>query len=320
MSLKTIVYRQKEKCKRYLHRKKYGHCTVLLYHRIIDLDYDPQMLCVGVKQFKTQLTELKNKCVFLDIGEFTSIIQSGKTFPKNSLLITFDDGYADNYYNALPILETLNLPAVFYISTAGINTDNLMWWDELDLIFKKRSDVNADIASLIKKYNVIDTEALYKYYLVKCKTAGSLDERSTLLNEIRSIAELTDVDKQSHKLLTTQELKKLGSSKQVTIGAHTVHHLSLAHINDTDKKQEIENSVRALSILGSKIEHFSFPYGEKSNYDEKVIQICKDFGLKSSCANYLGYVSKGSDLFSFPRFVVRNDSPEVVLQKMKDIL
>jgi len=308
MSLRTKLYRQKEKYKRYLQRRKNGYCTVLLYHRVIDLDYDPQQLCVGVNQFAKQLEVLKQKSVFLGLEEFTHLLQNNKKFPKNSFLISFDDGYADNLHNALPILESLNLPAIFYISTAGINTDNLMWWDELDLIFRKKND------------GTLAAKQLYKDYLVKCKTAGSLNERNTLLNEIRSIAVLTEADKQNHKMLTTQELKKLGASKQVTIGAHTVNHLSLAHLNDADKKQEIENSAKALSVLGNKIEHFSFPYGEKSDYDEKTIQICKDFGFKSVSANYAGYVTKGTDLFSFPRFVVRNDSPELVIQKMKEIL
>lgn len=308
MSLRTKLYRQKEKYKRYLQRQKNGYCTVLLYHRVIDLDYDPQQLSVGVNQFARQLEVLKQKNVFLDIEEFTHLLQNNKKFPKNSFLISFDDGYADNLHNALPILESLNLPAIFYVSTAGINTDNLMWWDELDLIFRKKNDKSPEAA------------ARYKNYLVKCKTAGSLSERNTLLNEIRSMADLTQADKQNHKMLTTQELKKLGASKKAVIGAHTVNHLSLAHLSDADKKQEIENSVKALSVLGSKIEHFSFPYGEKSDYDEKTIQICRDFGLKSVSANYAGYVTKGTDLFSFPRFVVRNDSPELVIQKMKEIL
>ncbi len=320
MNLKTRLYRQKEKYKRYLQRSKNGHCTVLLYHRVIDLKYDPQQLCVGVDQFAKQLEVLKQSNVFLDIHEFTHLLQNNKKFPKNALLISFDDGYADNYNNALPVLGSLNLPAVFYVSTAGIGTDNLMWWDELDLIFKKIKSENTDISALVKKHNVADTKSLYKYYLAKCKTAASLDDRNALLAEIRNIASLAAEDIKDHKMLTGEELKKLASSKQVVIGAHTVNHLSLAHINDISKKEEIENSVKALSVLGSKIEHFSFPYGEKINYDEKTIRICKELGLKSVSANYVGYVTKGSDLFSFPRFVVRNDAPDLLIQKMKEIL
>jgi len=160
MSLRTKLYRQKEKYKRYLQRRKNGYCTVLLYHRVIDLDYDPQQLCVGVNQFAKQLEVLKQKSVFLGLEEFTHLLQNNKKFPKNSFLISFDDGYADNLHNALPILESLNLPAIFYISTAGINTDNLMWWDELDLIFRKKND------------GTLAAKQLYKDYLMKCNGSG----------------------------------------------------------------------------------------------------------------------------------------------------
>jgi peptidoglycan/xylan/chitin deacetylase (PgdA/CDA1 family) len=318
MSIKTQLYRQKEKLKRRIYRGKHGHCTVLLYHRVIDLKYDPQLLCVSPDNFENQLSTLKKEGIFLDIEEFTDILSSGKNFPKNSFLITFDDGYADNLVNAVPLLNSLNLPSVFYISTAGIGTEKLMWWDELDLVFKNLKE-SKNINELLKKYGFSDSGSLYRYYLSACKTAKSLEEREHLLTEIRSITAIDHENK--YRMLSLEEFKRLGSSKQCTIGAHTVNHLSLAHLNIADKEKEIIESIRWLKEkCGSEISHFSFPYGERNNYDEATLSICKASGMKSAAANYQGYVSKGTDVFSFPRFVVRNDSPEIVLKKMQGIL
>lgn len=321
MGIKLELYRQKERLKRRIHRGRFGYCTVLLYHRIIDLKYDPQLLCVSPENFEKQLTELKKNSVFLNIEEFCEILNKGKRFPENSFLITFDDGYADNLHYALPILEVLNLPAVFYVSTAGIDTDRLMWWDELDLIFKKQKENATDISALIRKYNFKTSEELYHYYLNKCKTAASLSERNILMDEVRTISEVLPNEKENYRTLSMEELKKLSASKMVTVGGHTINHLSLGHLSAADKRTEIDGSVKWLEEnLGLKINHFSYPYGEKSNYDETTISLCRQKKLHSAAANYEGYVSAGADLFSFPRFVVRNDTPEVLLKKLKRVL
>src|ERR1700741_1643779 len=161
MSLKLTLYRQKEKLKQSLYRARNGYCTVLLYHRIVDLVYDPQGLCVSPDNFHDQLSVLKKNHAFITIEEFTHLLSQKKAFTKNALLISFDDGYADNYHTALPILESLNLEAVFYIATKNLDTDNLFWWDELDLIFKQVKEAGRDVAALISMHNLKNADDLY---------------------------------------------------------------------------------------------------------------------------------------------------------------
>lgn len=50
--------------------------------------------------------------------------------PDRELAITFDDGYRDNFENAVPVLERLGLPATFFVVTQWVGTDVVPWWDE----------------------------------------------------------------------------------------------------------------------------------------------------------------------------------------------
>ncbi|MCE3228436.1 MAG: polysaccharide deacetylase [Bacteroidetes bacterium] len=319
MNLKVFLYHKKEALKRYMDRERNGYCNVLLYHRVKDLKSDPQQLCVGTHRFQQQLSSLKKDHAFLSIDEFCDIITNRKKFPKNSLLITFDDGYADNYENALPVLEALDLQSVFYIATKTINTDSLFWWDEVDLVFNSEEN-SAGLNDLAKKYNQSDKKSFYGFYLEACKMATSLERRNDLLSDLRNFTKLPKNLLPDYKSLSLEQLKKLSASKNAVIGGHTINHLALGCLSEKDQRFEITESLKILSeILNKKITHFSFPYGEKKHYSDTTINVCKELKLQSAAANYYYYVKPSDDIYSFPRVVVRNDSVDVLRDKLKQL-
>ena len=95
---------------------------ILLYHRVTSLERDPQLLAVKPDNFYRQIKYLKKNYNILDIEEFAYFKKDNKGFTKNSLILTFDDGYADNYLEALPILEKFNCQAIFFVTTLNTNT------------------------------------------------------------------------------------------------------------------------------------------------------------------------------------------------------
>jgi peptidoglycan/xylan/chitin deacetylase (PgdA/CDA1 family) len=321
MDLKLRLYRLKERWKRKYHGRKKGNCIVLLYHRVLNIENDPQQLCVSVDNFEEQLTALKKTHVFLKVNEFFEILNSNQAFPKNALLITFDDGYADNYRNALPVLERLDLQALFFIATDRFNSGDLFWWDELDLIFDAIKRNGAEITPFLDKYKVDSSEELYQYYLAKCKESSSLKERKRLISELRTIVSIDETLKSQYAFLSIDELIALSQSRHAVIGAHTVNHLSLGHLPLDEQRTEVIASVNYLEkTLQFPVRHFSYPYGERHNFSNETMQLCQELGLLSSAANYCDYVDESANLFSYPRFVVRNDRFVVLKQKLKELV
>ena len=109
--------------------------VVLIYHRVTNLNQDPQLLTVKPENFHQQIEYLKKNYNVLTIEAFREILKAGNGFPQKSLMITFDDGYADNYFEALPILEEFDVQALFYITTSLVGTQKEFWWDDLERIF-----------------------------------------------------------------------------------------------------------------------------------------------------------------------------------------
>ena len=111
--------------------------SVFIYHRVTELKIDTHQLAVSPVNFNEQVSHLKKNYNLVAADEFVNLLQTKKKFPKRTALLTFDDGYADNYLEALPILEDNNAQAIFYITTSNLNTDKELWWDELERILLK---------------------------------------------------------------------------------------------------------------------------------------------------------------------------------------
>lgn len=95
---------------------------VLMYHSI---DYEKgNELRVPKETFKEQMKYLKdNGYTTLSFDEFYKFLVNNKPIPRKSVLITFDDGYKDNYENAYPILKEFSLNATIFVITDTIDTD-----------------------------------------------------------------------------------------------------------------------------------------------------------------------------------------------------
>ena len=107
------------------------YVNVLLYHRVCNIDNDPWKIAVNPLAFEQQIKYLKDN---FDILRFED---DWKNVKKKSIVITFDDGYVDNFKYAVPILEKYNVPATIFISTDNIGKPDQFWWDELaDMIFQ----------------------------------------------------------------------------------------------------------------------------------------------------------------------------------------
>jgi peptidoglycan/xylan/chitin deacetylase (PgdA/CDA1 family) len=287
--------------------------AIFLYHRVIDLKNDPQMLAVSPDNFYDHVKYLKENFELLNIEDFYSLLQSRATLPKRSVILTFDDGYADNFYQALPILESLNVQALFYISTSKLNSPFEMWWDDLERIFLTALPLPQQLKLKIesKEYSFLTNteEDRIKVYhqlhvlLKYCK----VDERDQLVSSLSDWASADYHGRQSNLMMTSEEVKNMNSSASAVIGAHTHNHPALSILNYEEQLNEMQQSKAILeSIIGKKVVHFSYPFGSRSDYNEDSMRAAKAAGFKMVCANYYDQVHSWTNRFALPRILIRN--------------
>ena len=104
---------------------------ILLYHRVTKLESDPQLLAVSPRHFDEHMDVMRRLATPTALRDLLEACRSG-TLPKRAVVVTFDDGYADNLREAKPMLERHGVPATVFVSTGLLGQRRESYWDELD--------------------------------------------------------------------------------------------------------------------------------------------------------------------------------------------
>ena len=243
---------------------------VMLYHRIND--YTAQnlsYLTVSNSNFEQHLQFFTSKYQTLKINEDWSNLK------KNGVVITFDDGYADNLINALPLLEKYNIPATVFVTTLNIDTNNEFWWDRLSFDYTFLPETfwlpeNKQIVSKMQWSNFRISETLKK---------KSNIEKLKWLEQFEAINNIKFKPRPEYRSLSIQELIDLAKHPLITIGLHTESHYELANLTFDEQKIEIETNISKLKELGvSDCEFIAFPHG---SYNSETFRVMEMLNIKA---------------------------------------
>lgn len=102
--------------------------VILAYHRIANVSEDPSQLCVSIEKFSKHMEYAKKKFKIIKLSDLVYAIKNKENL-KNTLVVTFDDGYFDNLENALPILKQFQIPATVFVTAGKIGDNTAFSWD-----------------------------------------------------------------------------------------------------------------------------------------------------------------------------------------------
>ena len=303
---------------------------ILMYHRVAEVDVDPWCLCVSPQHFAEQLEVLQEYTSPLSLTQFVELHRGGQV-PQNSVVVTFDDGYADNLYNAKPLLERYHIPATVFISTGYIGRGRNFWWDELESLLLRpgelpeilRLDISGkthcldlgDAAYYSEEqyrhdrdqpaWQATPNSRLFFYYSVWQLLRPLADsDRQQILDEIAIWAAIASLAPTAHRPLSLEELVTLAQGNLIEIGAHTVTHPSLSTHPRVIQQEEIQQSKADLErILSCPVTSFSYPFGD---YGTETVELTQSARFACACSTVEDSVWRRSDRFQLPRFSVQN--------------
>lgn len=314
---------------------------ILLYHRVEQLSADPQLLAVKPENFFEQLELLRKHFTVLPLGELVSAVLKGRA-SNRMVSVTFDDGYADNLYQAKPLLARAGIPATVYVASGTLNTVREFWWDELERLLllpgrlPKELQLVVDTEQIMSTLNDSTTYSEDRWhelcgwsvlcpddptprhtlYRQLCRSLKLLrpHDRESVLSNLRAQVGLEEAGRDTHRALSDKELQLLATDG-IEIGGHTINHAMLAALSPVDQETEICGGMtRIEQILGKPVTSFSYPFGSATDFTAETIRILQKVGIRYACANYLGRLHASSDIYQLPRHMVRNWSPNYFRQ------
>jgi peptidoglycan/xylan/chitin deacetylase (PgdA/CDA1 family) len=268
---------------------------VLMYHRVLESDE-----CEGVEEgiyvapdvFDCQVAFLKNHFELIDFADLKEI-QNGKRTPQKPLcMITFDDGWEDNYRRAFPVLKKHGAKAVIFLTTGLVGTNKRFWFDTVYRLILQNHH-NQTFLEMLKTIfmrenlsfpaETTDAKDFAKAALGEMKRI----EGKTLLNQVQQLEGMFSGLKEERTLLHELEVREMQKAG-VEFQSHGKRHLILTRLSKEDAREEMVQSKRdlELSITAREPLAFAFPNGD---YSDDLVEAVRQSGYDFAVTTEAGW-------------------------------
>jgi len=280
-----------------------SYVAILVYHRVGTIKDRWSVDTTDTIDFEKQMKYLLRTHKIISLEEMAKIILEKKALPKRAAVVTFDDGYKDNYTNAFPILKKYNIPATIFLTTGNIGTNNLFWWDKVEYILcntkLKRFDLGdfGDI-SPPSGSNILKSlgEIMSRFNRIP------EDKKRVLIDKLVKISDV-DVPKNLGRdiIMSWDEVKEMNENG-INFGAHTVTHPILTKVSPQQAKHEITKSKKDIEKrLNKPVTTFSYPNGLADDFNEEIKNLLKENGFICASTIIPKMTTKKTDLFELGR-------------------
>lgn len=303
---------------------------IAMYHYVRDLKHSRYSGIKGldVSFFRTQIEYMKNNFNVVTMEQVIDAVEGKSELPNNALLLTFDDGYIDNYTYALPILEEYGVQGSFFIPGKTFTTHQLLDVNKIHYIL-----ASADIYELVddvkkemdyyrgREYEYASTDDLFEKYAV----ANRFDIKETIFvkrmlqtvlpeklrnrissNLFEKYVGVTE-EQLAYELYMTEEQIRTMKRHGMFIGIHGYDHYWLGNLSPEQMRQDISMALDTLDeFIDRKHWVMNFPYG---NYNKDVLSYIKTQGACVGLTTDVRVAEIGSDnVLELPRLDC-NDFP-----------
>ena len=303
---------------------------ISMYHYTRDLQHSryPGIKGMDVGQFRSQMEFFAANFNVVRMDQVIDVVKNGGALPENALLLTFDDGYIDNFTYAFPVLEEFGFQGSFFIPGKTFTTHQLLDVNKIHYILAS-ADINKLVIDVKDKldhyrgneYDYPSTKELWNEYAV----SNRFDNKETIFvkrilqtalpEKLRNLisSELFEKyvgvteEQLAYELYMTLEQIRTLKSHGMYIGIHGYDHYWLGNLPQEQMRKDI---FKALEVMDEFIDRkewvMNYPYG---NFNDNVLSFIAEQGACIGLTTEVGVADLGTDnRFALPRFDC-NDFP-----------
>ncbi len=264
---------------------------------------------ISEKKFIAFIKYIKKVGTSLSIDEIIYNKKNKFKLPKNAFNISFDDGFYNNYSIAAPILDDHNINTTFYFSTDFLEKNSMSWIDKIEYCFELTNQKSIYLPetkelNLINNYRKIESlEKIRK--IVKNNFKIKIDKFVSKIFKKCYVQEINSSNNILDKKISWNKVKKLKNNKLFTIGGHSHEHLPLTYFSDAECNDQLNKTFTLFQKkIGINLKHFSYPEGQKVDYNSLIIRKLIKRGIICSPTAITGFNSLNSNLFHLKRIII----------------
>ncbi|HEY3303675.1 MAG TPA: polysaccharide deacetylase family protein [Candidatus Binatia bacterium] len=308
----------------YRRLRRIGYPIILNYHRVLDPaaarnEAVPPGMYVRPQSFEKQLRYLAHHYQVVTMEELLARRERAAQTRRPFCVITFDDGWRDNYENALPLLRKYRLPATLFLSTGFIGSGQTPWFYRLGHVLRVLAEMPDEACAALRNYRQKLPVPLSGW--LAASSAERQRDIDAVIEELKKLpgAELGTLverlqqwlvlrgqraDVNSVAMLDWKQVREMALSS-VEIGSHGVTHMILTQIAPQAAKVELQESKRCIEEQVERpVGGFSYPNGD---YSDAVEALVRTAGYRYACTTRPGYIESRDNPFQLKRISVHDD-------------
>jgi len=275
------------------HAMQWSGVLVLNYHRIgtgSESLFDRGLWSADTAAFTDQIRFCKSQLDLISPDDLPRVLAQGS---GRYALITFDDGYRDNYEIAFPILKAERAPATFFIATGFVDSPRASWWDEIAWMVRTSKLDRIELSGWVSAPITFDEPDREKAVRTLLRAYKVMPEEITG-RYLDAIAEATGSgryggDVGSGFWMNWDMLREMKSSG-MTVAGHSVTHPILARAPRERQRDEIFGcATRLAEELGEPMSYFSYPVGGPNSFNSLTQDCLRDAGVRYAFSYYGGF-------------------------------
>lgn len=281
---------------------------ILNYHRVQDKNNVFFMSDIDHYTFNWQMHIISQYLTPIDLTDAVLKLENNKLL-AGSIAVTFDDGYKDNFSDALPILKKMGVPATFFIATGFLN-GGIMWNDVVIESIKRTNKDEINLSHVgLKRYSLTTKgeKIIAIEHIINAIKYKSLFDREELITDINEICEVKLPD---NLMMNDDEVNQLYDSG-MAIGGHTSNHpIFSCESNNVVEEEVLDGKFYLEKILHIQLSAFAYPNGKLGkDYEPIHADIIKKAGFKCAVSTNWGVNNKKTDLYQLMRFTPWDKTP-----------
>lgn len=292
--------------------------SVLTYHRVIDKERRQQTnsapgIIVSDREFDMQMRSLRRHLHPISLDEFQAHVEDGTRFPARSCLVTFDDGWIDNYEIAFPILKKYEIPATVFLPVDFISSNQTFWQEEMMMWLTTllRSGTKSSLVRLAKILSYDrDPSSLTVWDLrdfVANLKARTYEEIYQNLDDLRAEFKQSKPPLHYDRHMTWDQVLEMQAAG-ISFASHAMSHQILCRLSNDACRQELVSSRAVLEErLGKPVRALAYPNGD---HDVRVMKETQAAGYTVAFSTRSGLCDRTSDPLSIPRINIHSNNSQ----------